>query len=86
MSATKLRSQAFALFVTHDIKDDVDSSDPLDRDDSGGDVGDDGFAQRTSGDGEVNGDFGNTVITDLNGLDHAQFGDGLADLGVFNAG
>ena len=77
---------AFALFITHDVKYDVDSSDSFDRDDSSGHVCGDRFTQRTSSDREVNGDFGDAVVADLNGLDHAQVGDGLADLGVFNAG
>ncbi len=80
--AAELGFERGALLVAHDIEDDVDRGDPVDSHERRGGVAAERVFEWAASDGEP--DFEGRVsgVVDGDRLDHAEFGDRLADLGV----
>jgi hypothetical protein len=74
--------QLLALLGRHHVEHDVHRRHTGHFCDGGRDLPGDLVTHRASRDGEIDADPNVTRRADLDGLDHAQIGDGTADLGV----
>ena len=75
-----------ALLVAHDPQGHVDTGDSLDSQERGSGVLGEGVLERAARDRQQNRDGGTPGVVDRDRLDHAELGDGLADLGVDDLG
>ena len=75
-----------ALLLAHHVELDPHAGHAGERRHRPGDPGGDRVPHRAAGHGQVHADGHDAVGADLDGFDHAEFGDRAADLGVVDAG
>ena len=82
LAATQLGPQRAALLLAHDVERHVDRRDTGDRGQRVGDVAGQRLLHRAARHGEEDRGRHPSGVVDVDGLDHAELGDGFADLGV----
>ena len=84
-AAAQVAAQGGPLLVIHHAHTHLDVGDALQRTDLLAGVSGDGVLERAAGHGQQDADGDDAGVTDLDGLHHAEVGDGLTDLRVDDA-